>query len=590
MEVAQTPAISASKRSKFDLLMLGLLLFLGVQLWLIAGHGIWLTLRQFQFAAGAVVLMCVPPIHRRVGVLMDRLRGPSSRTRAIVAIAIAILSAGYLWFTAWRQDRPFEMSYHDEFMYRLQTTLMAHGRLWMPAHPLTDYFDTFYVFVRPVYAPQSFPGTALLYAPSIWLHAPWWLFPILTGGVIVGLVYWLTSELIDGLAGLLAALMTVSVSEFRRVAVMNLSQCPSLFIGLWMLFCFVQWRRRPNWIWTFLIGATAGWHAITRPLDAFCFAFPIGVAMLLEMRRWPGKRIGALVATLVIGASPFLVLQLVFNLGVTGHWWQTPLAYYDHREQPGVGYGFRAFDPNASPPSPILQKKLLYSQWIRPSLRDHTVAQTLRIWPSERMPAILLSIMPAALLLVLAPAAIRASALKRAWILIAPLIALLLYAFHPVFGMHYMFILIPSAAVVALLGVMALGERSAVIGNTLLLTVAAIAIASLPELDRRINDQRLYRYYNLERIEQNLRTLPNDPAIVLFRFHPDNNPSEEPVYNSETCWPDDARVIRAHDLGSRNRELFAYYAKQSPDRAVYLYDRGDDSLTFLGHVRDLAAK
>jgi hypothetical protein len=590
MELAKTPAFSAEKRSKFDFVVLGLLLVFGVQLWFLAGHGIWLTLRQFQFAAGAIVLMCVPPVHRRMAATFERVRHPSRRTRAFVAVVIAIVASAYLVFTAWRQGRPFEMSYHDEFMYRLQTTLMAHGRLWMPAHPLADFFDTFYVFTQPVYGPQSFPGTALLFAPSVWLHVPWWLFPVLAGGVIVGLVYWLTGELIDGLAGLIAALMTVSVSEFRRVALMNLSQVPSLFIGLWTLFCFVQWRRRPSWIWTLLIGVTAGWHAITRPLDAVCFALPVGIAMLVEMRRWPAKRIASCVALLAIGASPFVLLQVVFNLGVTGHWWQTPLAYYDQREQPGVGYGFRAFDPNASPPSPILQKKLLYEQWVRPSLRDHTLTQTLRTWPSERIPAILLSILPAAMLLVAAPAALRSSALKRAWIVVAPLLALVLYAVHPVFGMHYMFILIPAGAIVIILGIIAISYVSRWLGHALLLTLAAIAIGSLPEFDRRINDQLLYRYYDLEQIEKNLRTLPDRPAIVLFRFHPENNPSEEPVYNAETCWPDDARVIRAHDLGQRNRLLFMYYAQQPTDRSVYRYDRGDGSLKFLGTVRELAAQ
>jgi hypothetical protein len=47
-------------------------------------------------------------------------------------------------------------------------------------------------------------------------------------------------------------------------------------------------------------------------------------------------------------------------------------------------------------------------------------------------------------------------------------------------------------------------------------------------------------------------------------------------------------VIRAHDLGDRNIEIFRYYAEHQPERAFYLYDRGDNSLRFLGYAPALA--
>jgi len=53
--------------------------------------------------------------------------------------------------------------------------------------------------------------------------------------------------------------------------------------------------------------------------------------------------------------------------------------------------------------------------------------------------------------------------------------------------------------------------------------------------------------------------------------------------------PDDAPIIRAHDLGlDRNRALFDYYAQRQPQRTVYLYDRARRSLVELGNVSDLA--
>jgi hypothetical protein len=91
-----------------------------------------------------------------------------------------------------------------------------------------------------------------------------------------------------------------------------------------------------------------------------------------------------------------------------------------------------------------------------------------------------------------------------------------------------------------------------------------------------------------------LAYLDKKPAIVLFTFNPETDDTHaEPVYNTETANPDDALIIRAHDLGpARNQELFRYYANKSPDRAVYRYDLSKhgtrEALTYLGTSRELA--
>ena len=66
---------------------------------------------------------------------------------------------------------------------------------------------------------------------------------------------------------------------------------------------------------------------------------------------------------------------------------------------------------------------------------------------------------------------------------------------------------------------------------------------------------------------------------------------DEPVYNWDARdWPDDAPIIRAHDLGpQRNGELFRYYAQHQPGRQVWYVDRLENRLTYGGVVKDLAA-
>ena len=85
-----------------------------------------------------------------------------------------------------------------------------------------------------------------------------------------------------------------------------------------------------------------------------------------------------------------------------------------------------------------------------------------------------------------------------------------------------------------------------------------------------------------------LANLPHKPAVVLFHYSAEANVHEEPVYNTDVAWPDDAPVIRAHDLGPRNVEIFRYYAARQPDRFFYRFDRADNSLKPLGYARDLA--
>ena len=78
--------------------------------------------------------------------------------------------------------------------------------------------------------------------------------------------------------------------------------------------------------------------------------------------------------------------------------------------------------------------------------------------------------------------------------------------------------------------------------------------------------------------------------MVLFKYSPGDNVIEEPVYNTDVAWPDDAPVIRAHDLGERNVEIFRYYADKQLDRMFYRFDRATGKLTPLGRARALASQ
>src|SRR5690348_8351140 len=112
-----------------------LLLVLGVCLWLNAAQT-WPTKLQLEFGVVACVICVIPPMNRFLMRALELLRSVSPRKRTVIAIGWTIVSILYIYTTAVHQGRRFEMVYHDEFMFRLQTVMLAHGRLWMPAHPL----------------------------------------------------------------------------------------------------------------------------------------------------------------------------------------------------------------------------------------------------------------------------------------------------------------------------------------------------------------------------------------------------------------------------------------------------------------------
>jgi hypothetical protein len=128
-----------------------------------------------------------------------------------------------------------------------------------------------------------------------------------------------------------------------------------------------------------------------------------------------------------------------------------------------------------------------------------------------------------------------------------------------------------------------------VLANAATLLLIALAFASLPEFDRSFRDD--VDEQPLQTINRALDALPNEPALVLFRYTPQASYFYEPVYNTDVAWPDDARIVRAHDLGpAQNAKLFAYYASIQPQRTVYLYDRASNTLVRLGNVRDFSMK
>jgi hypothetical protein len=592
-----------------------ILLTLGVALWLalpLGPGGTHVRLAWWRAIAALVAagIALLPAIEHAVG----RLRLPTRHGR--VVLIVAILAGLYFLLTATLQHRDFFAKTHDECSYLIQMRMLARGRLWMPQHELADFFDSFYLLVRPVYASQYFPGTAMLFVPVLWLGMPPWIGPLIVAAAVVGLIYCIIAEALDdSAAGLLAAFLAVSLSWYRMHSIMLMSQLPTLLMGQIMIWAWLRWRAAHRSGWLLLIGVAAGWAAITRPLDALCFAVPVGIAILAELRSQP-RRLFVAAALIVVGAIPFLAIQALLNHGVSGSWTRSPFSVYADRDMPGTSYGFHPLDPAARPQSAIIQKQLGYQYWTRPFIERHQPGRIVEDWWHNRLPLIADVTAPARVLLVLLPVGVMGSFVRRpsegkpdcgqpgseqsgrdrrpAWVLLATLALFLLgYVGYTFFLEHYALVMVPSVALLVLAALRAIGDCWPRARLPLAAAVVALGITNLPEVNRQVSDEPFHAKWMAA-----LHEASETNAIVLFAFDiaaddPDRvmKISQEPVYNTDVAWPDDALLIRAHDLGAaRNAELYRYYARIAPDRMIYRISRRTGEMTQLGTARELAAE
>lgn len=571
----------------FAAIVPGLLLLLGVQLWLTIGHSQYGNdvVHNLLFFGAAPFL--IPWLARRLVALLDKLRHPTPRGRLITGCIITLTAIVYLTFSAFYNRRYLGPMWADDFAYLLQMRMLAEGHPWMPQHELADFFESLQILVEPKYASIYFPGAALLYAPTFWIGLPIWVLPMVVMGVVIGLTYRVIAELIDGAAGIIAVIWMLGLSWARITSTMVTSTVPLMLFGLIMIWAWMRWRREHSLRWALVIGTAAGWAAITRPLDALCFAVPIGIAMLISIRAIGLRRFARSAACVVAGAVPFLSLQFVINHGVTGSPRHTPFSLYADRDYPGTSFGFHPPAAELRPASELPQKHALYKAWVAPRVAEHRPEMIWQNWivgseqRSGRLPLMAEVTLPQHFVLILLPVGVLGLTCARRCVLVS-VIPLFIggYVFYAFFQDYYSLILAPAFAALAMLGVRAMSAAWSFIARPLegFCTAAIIMLACSQtmelnrhavqdnisaEMDRRLNTQ----------LAQQLG--PDERAVVLIA-----NGQEAPVgvpfvHNIETSWPDDARTIRANHLGSRNRELITFYGKHQPDRVLFMYDKRD---------------
>ena len=674
-------------------LLLYVLLVAGVAMWLQFGAIEWAYDAQLWGLIAFAALAMIPFLARPLGELLNRMRRLPPRARPAVALGVFLASACTLcYFNFHREQSDLAPSVCDEYSYLIQAQLVAHGRLWSRAHEHAEFFTTFQLVGAPVYSSIYFPGTALWIAPWSMIDPAGlcaWIGPWLAASLAVMLVYLITAELLDDLAGLLAALLTFAVPIWRGLAMVIMGQVIAAMLGLLVIWIFLRWRKAATaerlplaLLWGGAAAFFACWAVLTRPVDGLAYSLPVVAGVLLGRGIKPKIRALSLAAA-VAGMIPLGALQLGFNKAVSGSLLRTPFSWYNDKYLPGTSYGAQSRDHERMRQiDHTAHFHHSYQQFTRPfvemigtnSLPDLLHERFRMTTVAGSTHGMTLIFAPFALLLLLPRRGLTAGGANvdeparriggwEAWLLAAPFpLMILLYLPYGFYLYQYAGAAIPTLAFWLVAGAWALGgflsepaagpgpalstakrwlsiiamslgaiavmavafgefvyttSLLAVIGPACVLISGAcvwprqvrqshnwwhhglfvFSVGALLALGTRgipgfypTQSEDWYRVPELRQIDQILGDIPSRALVFVSPPGGDAPPEAEAVYNLGVVFPDEARVIRAHDLGKRNVELLAYCAAKDPERGVYHYHRRTRVLTELGTAAELHSR
>nr|BBH93743.1 hypothetical protein KTA_19420 [Thermogemmatispora argillosa] len=276
--------------------------------------------------------------------LPARLAGRWQRlTGALHPLALFALG-GSLGYTLWiaRVEYNGQPHIYDAAAYVFAAKMYAQGRLAVPLPPTPDLFPgPFMVQFDGRWFAQYPPGTALTLVPGFWLGLPYAVEPVLGTLALLGIGL-IAARLYDRLTATLAVLLGTLSPFYSYLAASYLSHTVTLFYlvwGFWALLCFLQERK----LWGLPLAALCfGLAYLTREQVALLYiAMLSGSILAAAWRRWhpwPGSWLQMLIASVII-FQVFLILDLLFNMALTGHPLLTPRTLFFAGDRWGFGQG-----------------------------------------------------------------------------------------------------------------------------------------------------------------------------------------------------------------------------------------------------------
>ena len=445
---------------------------------------------------------------------------------------------------------------YDEFGHLLVADTLLHFRLANPAHPLHQFFETFFVLQTPTYASIYPLGQGMVLALGRAIFGLPWAGVLLSTAAMCSLCYWMlrgwTKPEWALLGGVLAVIGFGPLNPW-----MNSYWGGSLaaVAGCLVFGALPRLRASPRIRDGALLGLGLAIHWLTRPYETIFlalgallfFAWPLNLRSLAKP---------ALAAVLVL--IPALALSLAQNKAVTGSWRTLP--YMLSRDQYGVPASF-TWQPNPVPhldltPEQQLQYKMQTS--FRQSGPETIETYLLRL--EYRIRFYRFFFLPP-LYIALPFFFARLREWRFVWIALTLAIFALGVNFYPFFEVHYLGALTCLFVLVSITGLERLSALNAEAARLIVyLCLAHFAFWYARSFtDHAAPDRRTA-------VIQQLALAPGK-QLVFVRYWPRHIFQNEWVYNDADI--DHSRIVWARDLGSpEDQNLLHYY----PERTAWLLE------------------
>jgi hypothetical protein len=226
---------------------------------------------------------------------------------------------------------------YDEFGHLFVADTIRHFRLANPAHPLHQFFETFFVLQEPTYSSIYPLGQGLVLALGWMLFGLPWAGVLLSVAAFCALCYWMLLGWTTRPWALIGAL--IAVIEFGPLnAWMNgyWGGSVSAIAGCLVFGALPRLRERANRRDAAFLGVGLGVQLLTRPYESIPLVLSVAVflALLLFHERTLWRDVLRVAPVVLLAVLPAVALTLLQNKQVTGRW--TRLPYFVSQYQYGV--------------------------------------------------------------------------------------------------------------------------------------------------------------------------------------------------------------------------------------------------------------
>ncbi len=463
---------------------------------------------------------------------------------------------------------------YDEFGHLLVADTLRHFRFANPAHPLHQFFETFFVLQQPTYSSIYPIGQGLALAIGRAMFGLPWAGVIASTAAFCALCYWMlrawTTPEWALAGGFLAAI------EFGPLSSWMNSYWGGAFAaaaGCLVFGALPRLRATARARDGALLGIGLGLNLLTRPYESI-FLLISAPLFFVPFRKFRVLAKPLAVAILIaLAAAGVTLLQ---NKSVTGKWTQLP--YTLSQDQYGVPAAL-TFLPDPAPHLELTREQQLeYKSQMAFRGADRETLQSYLLRLEYRVRYYRFFFIPP-LYLALPFFLLRLREWRFAWVALTLAIFALGINFFPAFQTHYLgavtclFVLIGVAGMEQIAKYTAGGAR----------VVMSLCVAfflfwyTLHIFDTRQFSLALRPYetwsglnhQNPERriaVKRQLQKIPGK-LLVFVHYSPAHIFQDEWVYNDADI--DAARIVWARDLGlEQNQKLVDYY----PDREVWLLE------------------